>query len=72
MEPGSNHLQNILVVERIEPALAYWDRLGLARVMEAPEGEWPGARLGFAILAGGGIEVMGGAGNVVVFARMPA
>lgn len=48
----------VLVVERIEPALGFWAKLGVAKVMDVPEGEGSAARLGFAILAGPGIEVM--------------
>lgn len=48
----------VLVVERIEPALEFWKKVGLEKVTEVPEGEGAMARLGFAILAGPGIEVM--------------
>lgn len=44
----------VLVVDRIEPALAFWAKLGVEKTMEVPEGD----RLGFAILAGQGIELM--------------
>ena len=48
----------VLVVERIEPALGFWQRLGVEKVMEVPEGEGEAARIGFAILAGPGVELM--------------
>ena len=48
----------VLMVERIEPVLEFWQRVGVAKVMDVPEGEGTAARLGFAILAGSGIEVM--------------
>lgn len=48
----------VVVVERIEPALPFWRKLGLAAVVEVPEEGAAPPRLGFAILAGEGIEVM--------------
>lgn len=48
----------VLMVDRIEPVLGFWQRLGVGKVMDVPEGEGAEARLGFAILAGPGIEVM--------------
>jgi hypothetical protein len=45
----------VLVVERIEPSLSLWvERLGFEKTAEVPEG----GRLGFVILARGGIEIM--------------
>jgi hypothetical protein len=45
----------VLIVERIEPALALWvDRLGFEKTTEVPEGD----HLGFVILSRGGLEVM--------------
>jgi uncharacterized glyoxalase superfamily protein PhnB len=44
----------VLVVERLEPALEFWRKLGVEKVMDVPEGD----HLGFVILAGPGIEVM--------------
>jgi uncharacterized glyoxalase superfamily protein PhnB len=50
-----NKLSPVLVVDAIEPCLAFWtDRLGFARTVEVPEGD----RLGFVILVKDGIEVM--------------
>jgi hypothetical protein len=48
----------VLIVERIEPVLEFWQRVGVMKVMDVPEGEGGAARLGFAILAGAGLEVM--------------
>ena len=47
-------LSPVLVVERIEPCLPFWQRLGFEKTVEVP---YEGA-LGFAILACDGIEVM--------------
>ena len=47
-------LAPVLVVDRIEPLLPLWEALGFARTAEVPHGD----RLGFAILAANGIEVM--------------
>ncbi|MEK6374145.1 MAG: VOC family protein [Acidobacteriota bacterium] len=44
----------VLVVDAIEPVLPLWDALGFARTAEVPHGD----RLGFVILAAGGLEVM--------------
>jgi hypothetical protein len=44
----------VLVVERIEPALAFWAKLAVEKATEVPEGD----HLGFVILAGPGIELM--------------
>lgn len=44
-----------LVVEAIEPSLAFWvDRLGFAKTVEIPEGD----ALGFVILGKDGLELM--------------
>lgn len=48
-------LTPILVVDAIEPCLPFWvDRLGLEKTVEVPHGD----RLGFVILARGGLELM--------------
>jgi uncharacterized glyoxalase superfamily protein PhnB len=50
-----NKLSPVLVVDAIEPCLAFWvDRLGFTKIAEVPEGD----RLGFVILQKDGIEVM--------------
>jgi hypothetical protein len=48
----------VLVVERIEPVLPFWKKLGLAPVTEVPDEAAGDGRLGFVILATEGIEVM--------------
>jgi uncharacterized glyoxalase superfamily protein PhnB len=48
----------VLVVERIEPVLPFWTKLGLVGNVQVPEEGATPARLGFAILAGDGLEVM--------------
>jgi hypothetical protein len=47
-------LSPVLVVEAIEPALPFWERIGFTRTAEVPHGD----RLGFVILERDGIEVM--------------
>lgn len=48
-------LTPVLYVEEIEPVLDFWTgRLDFERTVEVPEGD----RLGFVILARGGVEVM--------------
>jgi hypothetical protein len=44
----------VLFVERIEPVLAFWGRLGFNPTTSVPEGD----RLGFVILSNGKVEVM--------------
>lgn len=45
----------VLIVDRIEPALALWvDRLGFEKTAEVPEGD----HLGFVILSRDGLEIM--------------
>ena len=45
----------VLIVDRVEPSVAFWrDRLGFQVVAEVPHGD----HLGFAILAGEGVELM--------------
>jgi hypothetical protein len=48
----------VLVVERIEPVLDFWKRLGLAATVEVPDRSASDGRLAFAILAAEGIEIM--------------
>lgn len=47
-------LAPVLVVEKIEPCLPFWQRLGFEKTVEVPH---EGA-LGFVILSSGGVEVM--------------
>ncbi len=48
------NLTPILVVEAIETCLPFWEGLGLAKTVEVSHGD----RLGFVVLAGGGLELM--------------
>lgn len=48
----------VVVVERIEPVLPFWQKLGLAPTVQVPEEGATPSRTGFAILAGDGLEVM--------------
>jgi hypothetical protein len=47
-------LTPVLMVEAIEPCLAFWAALGFERTAEVPDGD----RLGFVILAKDGVELM--------------
>jgi hypothetical protein len=47
-------LTPVLMVEAIEPCLAFWEKLGFEKTVEVPEGD----KLGFVILVKDGIEVM--------------
>src|SRR4051812_25366653 len=47
-------LTPVLVVDRIEPLLPLWERLGFTRMVEVPQGD----SLGFVILQSGSVEVM--------------
>lgn len=54
-EPAMKKLTPVLLVEAVEPCLAFWEeRLGFARTIEVPDGD----RLGFAAVQAGGVEVM--------------
>ena len=48
----------LLIADRIEPALAFWKKLGIAPTVTVPEEGAAEGRLGFAILAAPGFEVM--------------
>ena len=48
----------VLVVDRIEPVLPFWQKLGLNAVTEVPDAAAKDGRLGFVILAGEGVELM--------------
>jgi uncharacterized glyoxalase superfamily protein PhnB len=48
----------VLVVDRIEPVLAFWKKLGSDPTVQMPDQEATDGRLAFAILAGEGFEVM--------------
>lgn len=47
-------LTPVLYVEKIEPALPFWERLGFQRTTEVPEGD----ALGFVILERDGVQLM--------------
>lgn len=57
-EPLAKKTTAVVVVDRIEPVVEFWKKVGVEKVMDVPEGEGASARLGFAILAGPGVEVM--------------
>jgi|SRR5579863_2272358 uncharacterized glyoxalase superfamily protein PhnB len=44
----------VLFVERVEPCLAFWERLGFQRAMEVPDG----GTLAFAAVQKDGVEIM--------------
>ncbi len=48
----------VLVVDRIEPVLAFWSKLGVEAGVKVPDASASDGRLGFAIFAAEGIEVM--------------
>jgi len=48
----------VLIVDRIEPVLAFWKKLGIEATVQVPEEEAKDGRLGFAILAAEAFEVM--------------
>ena len=48
----------VLIVDRIEPVLPFWTKLGLTATTEVPDQNASDGRLAFVILAGEGVEVM--------------
>jgi hypothetical protein len=48
----------VLIVERIEPVLGFWKKLGLTAVTEVPDQTASDGRLAFVILAAEGVEIM--------------
>jgi hypothetical protein len=48
----------VLVVERIEPVITFWEKLGLRLSTQVPDEKAGDGRLAFVILAAGGVEVM--------------
>ena len=48
----------VLVVDRIEPVLPFWTKLGLTATTEVPDQNATDGRLAFVILAGEAVEVM--------------
>jgi hypothetical protein len=48
----------VLIVERIEPVLPFWKKLGITPGVQVPDESAKDGRLAFAILAVDGLEVM--------------
>lgn len=48
----------VLIVERVEPVLSFWKKLGITPGVQVPDDSASDGRLAFAILAAEGIEVM--------------
>ncbi len=48
----------VLVVDRIEPVVAFWKKLGMSVATEVPDQAAGDGRLGFVILALQGVEIM--------------
>lgn len=48
----------VLVVDRIEPVLPFWKKLGVVPTVEVPDETSADGRLAFVILAAAGIELM--------------
>ena len=48
----------VLVVERVEPVLSFWSKLGIVPGVQVPDESAKDGRLAFVILAAEGIEVM--------------
>jgi len=54
MSASMNRLTPVLMVEAIEPCLAFWERLGFRNVAEVEHGD----RLGFVMLVKDAVEIM--------------
>jgi hypothetical protein len=48
----------VLIVDRIEPVMPFWTKLGLTAMTEVPDQNATDGRLAFVILAGAGVEIM--------------
>jgi hypothetical protein len=48
----------VLIVERIEPVIPFWKKLGVTPTTEVPDGTANDGRLAFVILAAEGFEIM--------------
>lgn len=48
----------VLVVDRIEPVLPFWKKVGLTPTTEVPDGNATDGRLAFVILQAAGVEIM--------------
>jgi hypothetical protein len=53
-KPQVNSSTPVLFVDRIEPAIPFWERLGFKATTSVPEGD----HVGFVILSNGKVEVM--------------
>ncbi len=58
MSPLFRKSTPVLVVERIEPVLSFWNKLGIKPGVQVPDESAPDGRLAFVVLAADGIEVM--------------
>ena len=54
MPHAARKLTPVLMVEKVEPCVAFWERLGWVKVAEVPHED----ALGFAILVKDGVELM--------------
>jgi hypothetical protein len=48
----------VLIVERIEPAIPFWEKLGLTQQSQVPDEAAADGRLAFVILAAEGVQIM--------------
>ena len=48
----------VLVVDRVEPVLTFWEKLGVMPTVQVPDADATDGRLAFVILAATGIEIM--------------
>jgi hypothetical protein len=48
----------VLIVERVEPVLSFWNKLGIVPGVQVPDESAKDGRLAFVILAAEGLEVM--------------
>ncbi len=53
-DPMIDSITPVLPVDRIEPSIAFFEKVGFAKTVEVPEGD----HIGFAILSDGKLEVM--------------
>lgn len=49
-----NKITAVLLVDRVEPCVQFWQRLGFQKTVEVPDGD----KLGFVILQKGSVELM--------------
>jgi hypothetical protein len=53
-----NKTTSVLIVDRIEPVLPFWNKLGVAPGVQVPDESAKDGRLAFVILGAEGLEVM--------------